>query len=139
MIRRTLLLVAALPGGPAIAATWEEITRLDDGTVVSIDRESVAISPPHPYRRDFPAVQATTRYGRAGGPTSAVTHNSVNCAARTITALRITHYARDGSVARRWSRVDYDFNYRPVKPNSVGDAILKTVCAGQRATRSVGN
>lgn len=133
IFRRLLLAVASTACQPALAASWVEVTRLDDGTVVSIDRESVTPSPPQPYARDFPAVQVTARYGRSGGSTSAVTENSVNCTDRTITALRITHFARDGSVARRWSRVDYDFNYRPVTPNSVGDAILGAVCPERQA------
>jgi hypothetical protein len=127
--RRFWLVLAGLAAGPALAAEWSEVTRLDDGTVVSIDRASVMTSRPQPFRRDFPVVQVTARYGREGGATSAVSRNSVNCRDRTITALEITHYKRNGSVARRWSRVDYDFNYRPITPDSVGEAILRSVCA----------
>jgi hypothetical protein len=135
---RVLLTIATMAAGPARAASWVEITRLDDGTAVAIDRDSVSPSPPQPYAREFPTVQATARYGRSGGTTRAETVNSVNCAARTITALRITHFARDGSVARRWSRVDYDFNYRPVTPGSVGEAILRFVCPASQAPTARG-
>jgi hypothetical protein len=133
-----LLALTGTAAWPAQAANWVEVTRLADGTVVSIDRESVKTSPPRAYARDFPAVQVTARYGSAGGATRAETQNSVNCAARTITALRIAHFARDGSVLRRWSRVDYDFNYRPVTPDSVGDAILHAVCATPQVSGALG-
>lgn len=126
--RRFSLALAGLAAGPALAAEWTEVTRLDDGTVVSIDRASVKTSPPQPFRRDFPVVQVTARYGGDSGATSAVSRNSVNCRDRTITALEITHYKRNGTVARSWKRVDYDFNYRPITPGSVGETILRSVC-----------
>lgn len=135
---RLLPLLACLAGFPAYAATWEEVARLGDGTVVSIDRESVTPSPPRPYSRDFPVVQVTARYGRAGGTTSAETRNSMDCTQHRQTALNITHYAADGTVTRRWSRVDYDFNYRPVTPGSVGDAIQSAVCGASRTAKRPG-
>lgn len=138
-MRRLLIAPAVFACQPALAADWTEITRLADGTMVSIDRQSLATSPPQTYSRDFPVIQVTARYGRTDGGTSAESRNSIDCAGRTITALFVTYFARDGSVARRWSRVDYDFNYRPVTPNSVGDAILQAVCSGPQAPDAAGN
>ncbi|MCA8203743.1 hypothetical protein LGM71_22080 [Burkholderia sp. AU33545] len=127
----------------AIASNWIEIGRSSDGTAtVSLDAVSMAFSGSHAkawflqdnmYSLDVPGSYAGTRY---------VSDKALvlfDCEQRTSAAAQTVYYDDhngSGKVVWSWSTPPAKAMYSDVVPDTLGEAMLESVCASRHKVKS---
>ena len=119
--RFAFLALALACAAPASAETWTEIQRLENGLVVSYDRDSVVRTGDVVRVR----VQLDLRATDQGDYAVHVGHEEMDCRARTRRRLGLASIGRDGS------RVADDEvqPVMPLAPGSLLSRLFETVCA----------
>ncbi|WP_152036590.1 surface-adhesin E family protein [Burkholderia pyrrocinia] len=124
------------------AANWVEIGRSSDGTAtVLLDVTSVAFSGGHAkawflqdnmYSLDVPGTYVNTRY---------VSDKALvlfNCDQRTSAATQTVYYddhRGNGKVVWSWSTPPATAAYSDIVPDTIGEAMLESVCAFRHKTK----
>ena len=116
----------------ANAAVWKFQTSSVNGTDVYVDTESWRELPPVQIKRPFSVRQIWVKYDHSKDKTetarSKVELLRFNCTAETSALASLVSYRADGTVIKSKTWDDYDFNYEPVVPDTIGYAIMQFAC-----------
>lgn len=117
---------------PAAAADWKLISTAETGTSVYADVSSVRSLPAINVRRPFEVIQIWVKYDYSQNvdmkERSAVSMYRVYCAAESTALISSVAYLPNGKVSGSVSKEDYDFEYTPVTPETLGYAIMEFAC-----------
>lgn len=124
MLGRWLAYAIIAWSAPAAAAEWQKISTAKDGMVVSIDVESVRMTPP--------TVRAWVRLDASGAPqypfAEARTLWQIDCSRDLQATVSATSYAEDGSVRSTSTTHDVERAYEPIVPDSYAATIRDILC-----------
>lgn len=132
-IRHTMFGVTCLLFcSPVAASSWQYLTKSDDGMIVSVDVTSLRELPGVPINRPASVRQIWVRLDlsqvKNDPAREAKQLMRYDCASETSLTVSYTEYTPRGTVLKSWSRQDYDFNYKPVIPDSIGYAMMEFAC-----------
>ncbi len=114
------------------ASEWDFVLTTTSESSVFVDISSVKDLKAVPYQRPFEVRQAWVKYDHTNDKTEksrfSIRMRRYNCDAETSNLIQLTSYSADGSVMFSHTFKDYETDYSPEVPDSVGYAIFEIVC-----------
>jgi len=136
--RASLLLTFLAFSVPATAADWKYLTSSSTDTAIFVDVDSVRTLPPIPIKRPFAVRQIWVKSDHSKDASErdreSKSMHRFDCDAETMLLVSHTSYRPDGTVSDSFDKEDYEFNYKPVTPDSVGYALMEFAC-GRRSIK----
>lgn len=131
-LTRFIVLLLAFQGIEAAAANWKLLTSSLKGTDIYVDVDSRRELPPVQIKRPFAVRQIWAKFDYTNDKTvnasSRIQLLRFNCVAETSALVSTVSYRADGTVIYSKSWEDYDFNYEPEVPDTVGYDIMEFAC-----------
>lgn len=123
----------------AKAADWKILDITKNGGVVFVDVGSVRELPPISIKRPFSIrvlwVKMDFSRDKSTPYRQVVQMHRFNCTDETGMISSSVAYAANGNVANSFSDEDYDFNYKPMTPDTIGYGMMEYAC-GRRSLPS---
>lgn len=107
-------------------AGWFRVTTSSDGSIYSVDPERVRTVG---GRRQV-WLKGDHGSNRTEKARSSMTLLSVDCAASTMKTLADSRYDSFGKTISSRTFPDYGVGYEPITPETIGEAVARTVCPG---------
>lgn len=119
-----VMAVSAMATSSVGHAEWFRVTTSSDGSAYSVDPERVKTVG---TRRQV-WLKGDHGRNRIEKARSSMTLLSIDCSASTMKTLADTRYDSFGKTISSRSFPDYGVGYEPITPETIGEAVARTVC-----------